>query len=205
MKVIMLVPALLAAAAAGGGGGKPAKSAAKAAPAPTPIAPSGAIEAALSDAAIEALLKAAAPFDETMEQEVGALGFTKTVQVKVHLTNPRVKVSADGVHVTVDYHLQDDSGVVDTVGTATPLLVITPVPAKEMLEATFARSGIELLGVEVPLETLVDPIEIPAAVAEDVDLGDRKLATHARVTEVVPQDGRVLLKGTVSFSPEKTR
>src|SRR4051812_14239710 len=124
----LLVAAILAAAATA----KPAssaapKTAATAKPAATaavkvaPSAPGDAVEMTMPESVLGALLTAAAPFDETMEQEVGAFGFTKTVQVKVHLTDPKVHVAADGVHVTLNYHLSDASGLVDTTGVATPL------------------------------------------------------------------------------------
>ncbi len=166
-------------------------------------APAGIVETILPESVLAALLVAAAPFDETMEQEVGGFGFTHTVELKVHLSDPKVHVAVDGIHVTMNYHLQDASGVIDTSGVATPLLQITPIPAKQILEARFTHSGVTMPGgIELPLEDLVDPIEIPAVMPQDVDVGTKTVTAEFRVTEITLEEGRVRLRGTMAFRPK---
>lgn len=209
--------ALILVLAAATGASKPAATAkpapaatAKSAPAATAkpaaavaAAPAGIVETILPESVLASLLVAAAPFDETMEQEVGGFGFTHTVELKVHLSDPKVHVAADGIHVTMNYHLQDASGVIDTSGVATPLLQITPIPAKQILEARFTHSGVTMPGgIELPLEDLVDPIEIPAVMPQDVDVGTKTVTAEFRVTEVTLEEGRVRLRGTMAFRPK---
>ena len=121
----------------------------------------------------------------------------------MQLTNPKVHVAADGVHVSLDYHLTDASGLVDTTGVATPLLVITPIPAKQVLEAKFTHSGVALPGgVEMPLEELVDPIEIPAVIPQEIDVGGKTVVAEMHASEVLMEEGRIRLRGTVTFKPK---
>jgi hypothetical protein len=164
---------------------------------------SGPFETVLSEQVIGALLSASAPFDETMEQEIGILGISKTVTLSIHLSEPKVKVSPDGVHVTMNYHVTDDSGVLDQSGVAMPLLQITPVPAKQTLEARLTHSGVVLPGgIELPVESLVDPIEIPAVMMEDVDLGSKVLVAEVHAREVINEEGHVRIRGDVTFRPK---
>ncbi|HVO30524.1 MAG TPA: hypothetical protein VMV18_07300, partial [bacterium] len=96
-------------------------------------------------------------------------------------------------------------GMVDTSGTATPLLTLTPVAGKPVLEGKLSRSGISVLGMDVPLETLVDPIEIPSAISEEVDLGERTATTEFRATEVIPEEGHVRVKGVMTVTPKASK
>jgi hypothetical protein len=161
------------------------------------------IETVIPESALGSLLNAAAPFDQTFDQDLEILGMSRTLSIKVHLSDPKVHVAPDGIHVTLKYHLTDDSGVVDMDGTATPLLTITPVPSKKMLEARFSHSGVTLPGgIELPLETLVKPIEIPAAISEEIAVGSKNLSADIQVTDVVTEEGRVRLRGTVVFHPK---
>ena len=171
----------------------------------TPALPAGnqVIETVIPESALGSLLNAAAPFDQTFDQDLEVLGISQTVSIKVHLTDPKVHVAADGIHVSLKYHLTDDSGVVDMDGTAPPLLTITPVPAKKTLEAKFSHSGVMLPGgLELPLEKLVKPIEIPSFISEDIAVGSKGISADVQVTDVVTEEGKVRLRGTVVFHPK---
>lgn len=173
----------------------PAASSAKTGPAP-------AFEAIFSEALLDAMLKAAAPFEETVEQEVGALGFTRTVIVNVKLTNPVVSVKKDGIKVTLDYHVTDPSGMLNKAGIATPEMQIVAVPSRNVFEARLVKSGLMLPGgLELPVEDMVDPIELPGLITEEVDLGDKIVNAEAKATEVILEDGKIRVKGSVVFKP----
>ena len=189
------LPAALVAAPAGSPAPSPA-------PASVPAKAPG-FEVVLSEALVGAMLTAVMPYETVMEQEIGALGLTKTVQVNVRLSNPRTRVTREGVKVTVDYVLNGGGGMFDRSGTATPTLTLTPVPARRVIEGRLTNSGVFLPGgIELPLESLVEPIEIPAVVPQEVEAGDKVIAAEARMTEVVLEDGRIRVRGTATFRPK---
>jgi len=168
-----------------------------------PAAKAPAFEVTFSEALLDAMLKAAAPFEETVEQEVGALGFTRTVSVNVLLTDPVVSVKKDGIKVTLNYRVTDPSGMLNKSGVATPEMQIVAVPAKNGFEARLVRSGLVLPGgIELPVENLVEPIELPGVISEEVDLGEKLVTAEAKASEVLLEDGKVRVKGTVTFKPK---
>lgn len=183
----------------------PASPAPTAAPAPPAAAKAAAsFEMLISEALIGALVTSMMPYDAVMEQEVGVLGLTRTVRVDVRLTNPRVKVTAQGVKVTVDYTANDASGMLSRAGTAVPTMTLTPVPAKQVIEGRLVRSGVMLPGgIELPLEDLVDPIEIPAVIPQQIDAGGKLVGAEARMTEVILEEGRIRVRGDATFKPAK--
>lgn len=177
--------------------------AAPATPAPAKGAPAPGFEATFSEALLDALLKAAAPFEEQVEQEVGALGFTRTVVVNVKLTDPVVVVRKDGIKVTLNYQVTDPSGMLNKSGVATPEMQIVAVPAKNAFEGRLVKSGLVLPGgLELPVEDMVEPIELPGVIAEELDLGEKIVNAEAKATDVLLEDGRVRVKGTVTFKPK---
>lgn len=169
---------------------------------PKPAAAPG-FEITFSEAMLGSLLTAAAPIEEDVEQEVGMLGLTRTLQIHVKLTDPVVRVQKDGIKVTMNYHLTDPSGFVNQKGVATPEMQIVPVPAKKIFEGRLVRSGLMLPGgIELPIDNLVDPIEIPSVIPQDLDVGSKVLAAEARASDVILEDGRVRVRGTVTFKPK---
>lgn len=75
-----------------------------------------------------------------------------------------------------------------------------------MIEGRLSHSGILLPGgSELPLEGMVKPIELPAVFNETVDLGEKTVPAEARATEVILEDGRVRLKGTIALGKPKPR
>lgn len=172
-------------------------------PAPVPAAGAApSFEAVISEAVIASMLTAMMPYDAVMEQEVGALGFTKVVQVNVRLTDPKVKVAKDGIKVTVNYALSSPSGMFNQAGTAYPQMTLTPVPSKQMIEGRLVKSGVTLPGgMELPIEDLVDPIEIPSVLPQEVELGEKNVIAEARMNEVLLEDGKIRVKGDVVFKP----
>ena len=172
-------------------------------PAQQAAAPASGFEITFSEALLGSLLTAAAPIEEDVEQEIGMLGLTRTVQVHIKLTDPVVRVQKDGIKVTMNYHLTDPSGFVNQRGVATPEMQIVPVPSKKIFEGRLVRSGVMLPGgIELPLDNLVDPIEIPSVIPQDIDVGSKVLAAEARATDIVLEDGRVRVRGTVTFKPK---
>lgn len=165
------------------------------------VAKAAGFELVISEALIGAMVSAMMPYDSVMESEVGALGFTKTIQVNVHLSNPRTKVTASGVIVTLDY---TTDGTIAKSGTATPTMTLTPVPARQIIEGRLVRSGVMLPGgIELPIEDLVEPIEIPAVIPQQIEVGDKTIAAEARMTEVVLEEGRIRVRGDATFKPAK--
>ena len=65
-------------------------------PAQPAAAPATGFEVTFSEALLGSLLTAAAPIEEDVEQEIGMLGLTRTVQVHIKLTDPVVRVQKDG-------------------------------------------------------------------------------------------------------------
>jgi hypothetical protein len=174
---------------------------AAATPAPAPAKAAASFELLVSEALIGALVTSMMPYDAVMEQEVGAFGITKTVTVNVHLTNPRVKVTAQGVKVTLDY---TTDGAINKAGVAVPTMTLTPIPSRGIIEGRLVKSGVMLPGgIELPLEDLVEPIEIPAVIPQEIEAGDKVIAAEARMTEVILEEGRVRVRGDATFKPAK--
>lgn len=170
-------------------------------PASTPAPAKAGFELVISEALIGAMVTAMMPYDTVLEQEVGALGFTKTIIVNVHLSNPRTKVTASGVIVTLDY---TTDGAFAKSGIATPTMILTPVPSKGIIEGRLVKSGVTLPGgIELPIEDLVEPIEIPAVIPQQIEVGDKTIAAEARMTEVLLEDGRIRVRGDATFKPAK--
>lgn len=196
---------LLAASAAPTPGPKPAVPATPA-PAAAPAATKAGFELVISEALVGALVTSMMPYETVMESEVGLGAFTKTISVNVKLTNPRVKVTPQGVKVTLDYATDDASGVLTKSGTATPTMTLTPVPSKQIIEGRLVKSGVMLPGgIELPIEDLVEPIEIPAVIPQRIDAGDTPVDAEARMTEVVLEDGKVRVRGEATFKPVKAQ
>ncbi len=169
--------------------------------APAKAAPAPGFEVVFSESLLDAMLKAAAPFEQQVEQEVGALGFTKTIVVNVKLTDPVVVVKKDGIKVTLNYQVNDPSGMLNKSGVATPEMQIVPV-AGGNFEGRLVKSGLMLPGgVELPVEDMVEPIELPGVIAEEIDLGDKIVNAEAKASEVILEDGKVRVKGTIAFKP----
>lgn len=173
-------------------------------PAPAAAAPKAGFELVVSEALIGALVTSMMPYETVMESEVGVGAFTKTISVNVRLTNPRVKVTPQGVKVTVDYATDDASGVLTKSGTAVPTMTLTPVLSKGIIEGRLVRSGVMLPGgIELPIEDLVEPIEIPAVIPQQIEAGDKLVNAEARMTEVVLEEGRVRVRGETTFKAAK--
>jgi len=188
--------ALLAAPPASPAATATAKPAATTAP-----AKAAGFELVISEALIGAMVAAMMPYDAVMEQEVGALGFVKTITVNVHLSNPRTKITPAGVVVTMDY---TTDGAFTKSGVATPTMTLTPVPSKQIIEGKLVRSGVMLPGgIEMPIEDLVETIEIPAVIPQQIEVGDKTIAAEARMTEVLLEDGRIRVRGDATFKPAK--
>jgi hypothetical protein len=159
-------------------------------------------EGFFSEQLLAAMLTAGAPYEQAMEEEVGVGPFSKTVHVDVKLTDPKVKVQKDGIHVTMSYQVTDPSGLLNTSGIATPLMQITPIPGKNVFEAKLTSAGVTVAGVELPLEDALDPIELPAVYPDELDLGDKTVTAEAHATDLILEDGRVHVKGYVLFLPK---
>lgn len=173
-----------------------------ASPAPAAVRPS--FEVTLSEALLGALLSSVMPYQTEMEQEIGAFGLAKTVRVDVTLSNPRTKVTPQGVKVTLDYVLKSETSVLNRSGTAVPTLTLTPVPERKVIEGRLVRSGVMLPGgIELPIEDLVEPIEIPAVIPQEIEAGEKTVAAEARLTEVILEEGRVRVRGEAAFTPVK--
>lgn len=181
-----------------------AKPAATATSAPAAPKASASFELLVSEALLGALVTSMMPYDAVMEQEVGAFGLTKTITVNVRLTNPRVKVTPQGVKVTLDYAADDATGVFSKAGTAVPTMTLTPIPSKQVIEGRLVKSGVMLPGgIELPLEDLVDPIEIPAVIPQEIDAGGKIVAAEMRMTEVILEEGRIRVRGDATFKANK--
>ena len=183
---------LLATAAA-----TPAKAAA------APAAPSG-FEAFVSEQTLAGLLAAAAPWHDTESQDYDVLGMTKTVTLDVTVSDPVLHVAHDGLHLDVNWHVRSASGVVDANGVAHPDLQVVAVPGKNVFEVKVVRANVELPGgIDLPLEQVIDPIELPAVIPQDLDVGDKTVPAEVRLSDVVPEDGRLHLRGTVVYGKPK--
>lgn len=168
---------------------------------PAPAAKPAGFEMTISEALIGAMVSAMMPYDTMVEQEVGALGITRTIQVNVHLSNPRTKITPAGIVVTLDY---TTDGAFAKSGTATPTMTLTPIPSKQIIEGKLSRSGVMLPGgIELPIEDLVEPIEIPAVIPQKIEAGDKTIAAEARLTEVILEEGRIRVRGDATFKPAK--
>lgn len=177
-----------------------------ASPVATPPAASArpTFEVTLSEALIAALVASVMPYETVIEQEIGAFGLAKTVQVDVRLSNPRTKVTPQGVKVTLDYVLTSETPMLNRSGTAVPTLALTPVPSRQIIEGRLVKSGITLPGgLELPIEDLVEPIEIPAVIPQEIEAGEKTISAEARLTEVILEEGRVRVRGDAVFKPGK--
>jgi hypothetical protein len=111
-------------------------------------------------------------------------------------------VTAAGVKVTLDYAI---TGSFTKNGTATPTMTLTPVPARQIIEGRLVNSGITLPGgIELPIEDMVDPIEIPAVIPQEIEVGEKTIAAEAKLTDVVLEEGRVRIRGDATFKPVKS-
>ena len=106
----------------------------------------------VSEATLGALLSAVMPYDTIVENEIGALGITKTITMNVSLTNPRLKVTAQGIQVTLDYAV---TGSFSKSGTATPTMVLTPVPSRQIIEGKLGSYYAQVVLPDQP--TIRDP------------------------------------------------
>jgi len=192
--VALAAMAMLLAATAAAAPAKP--------PAPAP-APTG-FEAYVSEATLGGLLSAAAPWHQTTSQDYDVLGMTKTVTLDVTVSDPVLRIARDGLHLDVAWHVRSASGVLDANGVALRDLQITAVPAMSAFVLKLVRANVDLPGgIDLPLEQVIDPIELPAVIPQDLDVGDKTVPAEVHLSDVVPEDGRLHLRGSVVYGKPK--
>jgi hypothetical protein len=164
--------------------------------------PPAPFEVTVSEAALEALLRAAAPIEHKVVQEVGVLGFTRKVEISVRLTEPRVRVSEKGISARMNYQLTDAGGAMETSGVATPELVIRPTADGTAFEARLTRLGIHLPGgLELGGEEYLEPYLLPATIPQELELGPKRVRAIAKGQQVVTEHAQVRIRGTLTFEP----
>lgn len=148
---------------------------------------------------LESLLEAAAPFERKITQQVVLMGFSQKVNVDLRLTSPRVEVTPKGVRVTFDYVLKGPGGITSR-GRATPKMELRPIPDKGIIEGRLTGAKLSATGgIEVPVEDLLEPVQIPASASGPLVLGDKKIQAEGRAREVVLEDGLIRVRGTWDF------
>lgn len=166
----------------------------------SPAAPSAPpMELVIPEQMLQDLLQAAAPYHRTVKEKMELLGFSQTVTLELTLTHPKVKVTPQGVLVTLDYDLVGPGGVTSK-GQATPKLELRAVPEKNEIEGRFTGGKLSATGdLQITIDDLLDPVHLPAGTTGPLELGDTQVIATGRAREVVLEPGQVRVRGEWKF------
>jgi len=157
------------------------------------------LEMVVPERMLEDLLQAALPVTRTVTRDVALLGFSQSVELKVTLKNPKVKVTPAAIYVALDFDVSGPGGIA-TSGQATPRFELTVLDGKDLVEGKLTGATLGASGVELPVTDLVEPIHFPAGASGPIDAAGVTVQCEGAARKIVLEKGQVRITGGWHFA-----